>query len=334
MTDLSVSSPETDFGAKTGSRTVVALAIRLGAFAVFGLILIYFAATARGFLTPYNLINVVEQTTILGLLSFAMTVVFIGTGTDVQKGGIDLSIAANAGLSAAIYAVLLKNGHGDLIAALAAIGSGIAIGMLNGIAVVQLRIMPLLATLAVMNIAAGLELTVTQNTVVGATSPLISILTSGRFLGISALAWCLIVTSVVMIAAVHFSRMGLRLYAVGGHVEAARAAGINIGLYITGSYVFSGFASGVTAILIVSRLSASTPGTSLLLLPILAAALLGTVFSRRFIPTIGGTLIAALFIGFLANGFQLLGVSSYWVSGVQGVLILAVVAVTSFAKKS
>jgi ribose transport system permease protein len=324
MTALSVSR----------SQAVTTVAIRLGAFAVFAAIMIYFALQARGFLSPFNLINVVEQTTILGLLGFAMTVVFIGTGTDVQKGGIDLSIAANAGLSAAIYAVLLKNGHGDLVAALAAIGSGIAVGLLNGFAVVRLRIMPLLATLAVMNIAAGLELTVTENTVVGATSPLLAVLTSGSFLGISSLAWCLIITSSLLIAVVHFSRTGLRLYAVGGHIEAARAAGINTGRYILGSYVFSGFAAGVTSILIVSRLSASTPGTSLLLLPILASALLGTVFSRRFVPTIGGTLLAALFIGFLANGFQLLGVSSYWVNGVQGVLILAVVAVTSFAKKS
>ena len=68
------------------------------------------------------------------------------------------------------------------------------------------------------------------------------------------------------------------------------------------------------------------------MLPVLAAALLGTVFSRRFVPTVGGTLIAALFIGFLANGFQLLGISSFWVSGVQGALILLVVALTSFAK--
>lgn len=311
-----------------------ALAIRLGAVAVFGLIMAYFAVMARGFLSPFNLINVVEQTAILGLLGFAMTVVFIGTGTDVQKGGIDLSIAANAGLSAAVYAVLLRAGYGDLVSALAAIASGVAVGALNGFAVTRLRIMPLLATLAVMNIAAGLELTVTENTVVGASSPLLGFLTSGKFLYVSALAWCLILASALLIAAIHFSRLGLRLYAVGGHIEAAKAAGIATGRYVFGSYVFSGFAAGVTSILIVSRLSASTPGTSLLLLPILASALLGTVFSRRFIPTIGGTLMAALFIGFLANGFQLLGVSSYWVNGVQGALILAVVAVTSFAKKS
>lgn len=316
------------------SKTLSKLAIRLGAFVAFAAIMVYFAATARGFTSTYNLFNVIEQSAILGFLAFAMTVVFIGTGTDVQKGGIDLSIAANAGLSAAIYAVMMREGFGNGLAIPAAVLSGMAVGFLNGLAVVTFRIMPLLGTLAVMNIAAGLELTLTENTVVPVSTPLMNTIAFGRFLGISTLAWVLIVGSALLIWAVHFSRTGLRLYAVGGHIEAARAAGINTGKYIYGAYIFAGFMAGVTSILIVSRLSSSTPGTGLMLLPILAAALLGTVFSRRFIPTIGGTLLAALFIGFLANGFQLLGISSYWVSGVQGALILLVVAVTSFAKKS
>ncbi|MCB1444359.1 MAG: ABC transporter permease [Rhizobiaceae bacterium] len=319
---------------KPRSLPIAKLAIRLGAFAAFAVVLLYFALNARGFLSPFNLMNVVEQSTVLGLLAYAMTVVFIGTGTDVQKGGIDLSIAANAGLCGAIYAVTVKNGYSDAAGLLAAVVTGSLVGLLNGFAVVSLRIMPLLATLALMNIAAGLELTITQNTVVGVTSGFVNVLAFGKFLGISTLVWCFLLVTVLLGLFVHYTRTGLRLYAVGGHAEAARAAGINTSLYVYGSYMFSGFLAGVTSILIVSRLSASTPGTSLLLLPLLSAALLGTVFSRRFVPTIGGTFLATLFIGFLANGFQLLGISSYWVSGVQGALILLVVAVTSVAKKS
>mgnify|MGYP001627823444 FL=1 len=316
------------------SRNVSKIAIRLGAFVAFAGIFLYFALTARGFLSPYNLTNVIEQSTILGLLAFGITVVFIGTGTDVQKGGIDLSVAANAGLCAAVYDVLLRDGYGNGVAIPAALGTGMFIGFLNGLAVVTLRIIPLLGTLAVMNIAAGLELTLTENTVVPVQSPLMNTLAFGRFLGISVLAWCFLVTTLILVWVVQFSQIGLRLYAVGGHHEAAKAAGINTGRYIYGAYLFAGLMAGATSILIVSRLSSSTPGTGLILLPILAAALLGTVFSRRFIPTIGGTFLAALFIGILANGFQLLGISSYWVAGVQGALILLVVAVTSFAKKN
>ncbi len=315
-------------------KVLAALFVRLGAFGAFALILLYFALTARGFTSAFNILNVVEQSAILGILAYGMTVVFIGTGTDVQTGGIDLSIAANAGLCAAVYATLAKTGYPDTVAVIATLATGLAVSALNAVAVVWLGILPLLATLAVMNIAAGVELILTENTVVSASSPLLSLLVSGSFLGVSALAWCLIIVSLVMAAVIHFSRLGLRLYAVGSHPEAARAAGIDVGTYQAISFLFSGLAAGVASILIVSRLSASTPGTGLLLLPILAAALLGTVFSRRLVPTIGGTLMAALFIGFLANGFQLSGVSSYWVNGVQGALILLVVAATSFARPS
>lgn len=315
-------------------RSLAVWFVRGGAYAAFAAILLYFAFTARGFTSSYNLLNVVEQSAILGVLAFAMTVVFIGTGTDVQRGGIDLSIAANAGLCAAVFVTLVKLGYHESVAVLAALVSGMLIGFLNGLAVVTFRVMPLLATLAVLNIAAGLELTITENSVVSVSSDFLTTLSFGRFFGVSSLAWCLIIFSLLMIAIIHYTPMGLRLYAVGGHLESARVAGLKTGAYVYASYIFSGFCAGFASILIVSRLSASTPGTGLLLLPVLAAALLGTVFSRRFIPTIGGTILAVLFIGFLANGFQLLGVSSYWVNGVQGALILLVVSATSFARRA
>lgn len=325
---------EAQRSAKSAGRRFSAVIVRLGAIAAFAAIMIYFALFAPGFTSTYNLINVVEQSAILGVLAFGMTVVIIGGGSDITEGGIDLSIAANMGLCAAVYATLLSIGQGDFVAVAGAIATGMIIGALNAVAVVWLGILPLLASLAVLNIAAGAELTLTQNTVIGATSPLLSLLVSGSFLGISALAWALILFSAIMVLFIHKTAFGMRLYAVGGHPEAARAAGINVPFYLAFTYIFSGFCAAIASVLTVSRLSASTPGAGEMLLSILAAALLGTVFSRRFVPTIGGTLLSVLFIGLLANGFQLLNVSSYWVNGVQGALILLVVAVTTFARGS
>jgi ribose transport system permease protein len=334
MSAAITNSDEAQRSAKSTGRRFNAVVVRLGAIAAFVAIMIYFALFARGFTSTYNLINVVEQSAILGVLAFGMTMVIIGGGSNVTEGGIDLSIAANMGLCAAVYATMLSMGHGDLVAVAAAIAVGMLVGALNALAVVALGILPLLASLAVLNIAAGAELTLTQNTVIGATSPLLSMLVSGSFLGISTLAWALVLFSAIMIVLVHKTAFGMRLYAVGGHPEAARAAGINVPFYISFTYIFSGFCAAVASVLTVSRLSASTPGSGEMLLSILAAALLGTVFSRRFVPTIGGTLLSVLFIGLLANGFQLLNVSSYWVNGVQGTLILLVVAVTTFARGS
>ncbi|WP_120345583.1 ABC transporter permease [Paraburkholderia fungorum] len=326
--DASMATPS-----RARRRSIGAFAIRIGAVATFALILLYFAVLAPGFLMPGNLINIVEQSAILGVMAFGMSVVIIAGGSNVTEGGIDLSIAANMGVCAAVFAKLLTLGYSDGTAVLAVIAVGLAIGALNAVAVVWLGILPLLATLAVMNIAAGVELTVTQNTVLSVTSPLITAMSTWSLFGISALAWVLIAVSLFMIALVHFTSFGLRLYAVGGHPEAARAAGIGVSRYVMFSYLFSGLSAAIASVLMVSRLSSSTPGSGDMLLSVLAAALLGTVFSRRFVPTIGGTILSVLFIGCLANGFQLLNVSSYWVNGVQGALILLVVATTSFARK-
>jgi ribose transport system permease protein len=335
MTEASVAGAATaaspEAGQSTGRR-IAAVAVRVGAYVMFGAILLYFALLAPGFLSSFNIINVIEQSAILGVLAYGMVVVIIGGGSNVTEGGIDLSIAATMGLCAAVYATVIQTGYPDALAIVASIATGLAVGALNATAVVVFGILPLLGSLAVMNIVAGAELTLTENTVVSASSPLLSALISGRFFGISATAWVLIVASAAMLVFIQKTGFGLRLYAVGGHPEAARAAGVNVRFYLTFTYLFSGFCASLAAILTVSRLSGSSPGAGEILLSILAASLLGTVFSRRFVPTIGGTLLSVLFIGFLANGFQLLNVSSYWVNGVQGAMILLVVAATSFAR--
>ena len=307
--------------------------IQVLSIAGFGLVIAYFALFAPGFLGAGNLENVAEQSTILAILAFGMAIVIIGGGSDVIQGGIDLSLAANLGLSAAVFATAVANGWSDVLAVAATLLTGLAIGALNALAVVVFGILPLLATLAVMNICAGLELVLTQNSVVTATSPLLTWLDGKGPGGVSIFDDVLILISLVLITVVHFTPIGLRLYAVGGHREAARATGLPVRAYLVASYLVSGLCGAFAAVLSAARLSGSTPGSGDLLLSIVVAALLGVVLSRRLVPTIGGALVSTLFIGCLTNGFQLLAVSSYWVSGVQGALILVVVAVTSAVRR-
>ncbi len=308
--------------------------IRVAAYIAFALVMLYFMIFARGFLNPTNLVNVVEQSAVLGVLAFGMTVVVVGGGSNVVSGGIDLSLAANVGLSGAVFAIALKAGYASTAAAMLALGTGFAIGAVNALAIVGLGVLPLLATLAVMNVCAGLELVITENVVITVDSPLTTFLSSASFLGISALAWSLAVASMVFALLLQYSRWGMRLQAVGAYPEAARAAGLPVLRYVVTSYLISGLCGAFAAILYVSRLSSATPGAGEMLLSIIVTALMGVVFSRRLIPTVGGTLLSVLFIGFLINGFQLVNVSSYWVNGVQGVLILLVVSMTSLTRRA
>jgi ribose transport system permease protein len=327
-----VTDAETNTPSKASGRKFAAAALRYGSLLAFAAILIVFSITAPYFLTVFNIGNILGQAAISGVLAIGLTVVIIAGGSNVVTGGIDLSLAANMGLSAATYATLAAAGYGDAIAVLGALGTGLAIGAVNAAAVVLTGIVPLLATLAVMNVVAGLELVLTQNTVIPASTDFLTVLSSAGPFGIPLLAYILLGFTAIVAAIIQFTPFGLRLYAVGEFPEAARAAGLPVKRYTAISFLISGVCGGLAGILSVSYLSGSTTGSGEMLLPVVVTALLGTVFSRRLVPTITGTLLSALFVGVLLNGFQLLNISSTLVSGVQGLLILLVVSATTLLR--
>ncbi|MBB4293542.1 ribose transport system permease protein [Rhizobium leguminosarum] len=312
---------------------IAARALRFGSLIAFAAILIIFSLTAPYFLNIGNIGNVLGQSAISGVLAIGLTVVLIAGGSNVVTGGIDLSLAANMGLSAAVYASLTQLGYGDATAIAAAILTGALIGMVNAVAVVFAGIVPLLATLAVMNVVAGLELVLTGNTVLPASTPFLSALSASDPFGIPVLAYVLLGFTAIAAAIVQYTPLGLRLYAVGEFPDAARAAGLPLRRLLAGAFIASGLSGGIAGILSVSYLSGSTTGSGEMLLPVVVTALLGSVFSRRLVPTVTGTLLSALLVGFLTNGFQLLNISSTLVSGVQGVLILIVVSATTLLRR-
>ncbi|MDQ0455647.1 ABC transporter permease [Rhizobium paknamense] len=317
----------------TSSGNLAASAVRSGSILAFLLILTVFAVSTPYFLSLGNIANVLGQSAVLGVLAIGLTVVLIAGGPNVVTGGIDLSLAANMGLSAAVFASLSRDGYGDAAASVAALATGLVIGLVNAAAVVLARIVPLLATLAVMNVVAGLELVLTQNTVIPASSDLLGFLSSYDGFGIPVLAYLLVAFSLLATLAVQKTAIGQWLYALGDFPEAARAVGLPVRRLLAGAFIASGLCGGVAGILSAAYLSGSTTGSAEMLLPVVVTALLGSVFSRRLVPTVPGTLLSALFVGLLINGFQLLNISSTLVSGVQGLLILFVVSATTLLRR-
>jgi len=311
------------------SRRLWVLLLRRGSVGVFLAILLGFALSAPNFLSLGNIANVFSQSAILGVLAFGLTCVIIGGGSNVVAGGLDLSLAANLGLCAALFSRLNNAGLELSISLLLTLGCGLVVGLFNGLAVVVLRLPPLLATLASMNVLAGLELVLTENTVVPTDSPLLDLLSSGSWLGVPALAWVLLAMAGLLTLLIQHTAYGLRLQAVGEYSQAAQAAGIPLAGYVLSSYLLAGLCAAVAALCSAAFFSGSTTGSSDMLLSVVAIAFLGVVFSRRLVASIPGTLLATLLIGFLINGFQLLNISSFWVNGVQGLLILLVVAASS-----
>ena len=303
------------------------------ALLIIVLVLAVFAWLSPIFLSVINLGNVLQQTAVVGTLALGLTLVLSGGGVQGISGGIDLSIAANMGLCAAVFAAQIAEQHSVTYALLLTLLTGIAVGIFNALAIVWLGILPLLATLTSMNIAMGLEMVLSGNASISASSALQNLLIASGPLGVSWLGWGFLLLALSALALSRFTAFSLRLQAVGSHPQAANAAGISVARYQSLSYVLCGFSAALAAIASVALLSGSSPGANDNLLMVIAAALLGVVFSRRLVPTLGGALISALFLSLIANGFQLVNVSSYWINGVEGVLILLVVALTALLRR-
>ena len=219
--------------------------LRAGGLLLFVVVVVVFTIKVPSFLAPANVGLILAQSAVLGILGFGLTLVLITGGSDVIAGGIDLSLAGTLGLSAAVFAALNQAGYADPACVGAALGTGLVVGGVNALSVVALRILPLLATLAVMNICAGLELVVTENTTIPAASPLIDWLGLTGPLDVPVLGWLLLALALGLAIVMRLTPLGLRAYAVGGHPEAARAAGIATGRYVAASYLASGLLGGL-----------------------------------------------------------------------------------------
>lgn len=112
--------------------------LRAGSLLAFAAVFAVFGAAAPGFLTPGNLANIVGQVAVIGVLALGMTLVVIGGGNDVVRGGIDLSLANNLGLCAAVFASVLGAGWGDGAALAATALTGLLVGAVNALSVVLL----------------------------------------------------------------------------------------------------------------------------------------------------------------------------------------------------
>jgi ribose transport system permease protein len=303
------------------------LLIILGVFA-------YFAIMSPVFLTVDNVVAILTQTSVLAIAAFGASTVMIGGGTHIIKGGIDLSVGAQLGFVTAIYALVLTNGWDPLVAIAVGTVAALIIGSVNGIAVAIIGIVPLLATLAMQNVVAGMELLVTNNVNVPVSSKFTDWIANGEILFLPVPVAILAIAFVGFYLFIERTPLGIQIRATGGNTDAAIQSGIAVRRNAILTYVLASLAVAIAAVIIVGRVSGSVRGIGpLMLLDILLAAYVSAMFSRRWVINIPGTLVGAIFVGALTNGFTLVNIQTYWVLAVKGVLILIVVAATSLQRQ-
>ena len=310
---------------------VRAFVSKYGIFLIFGLMLVIASFLSPAFLTPINLINVIRQMSIIGLIALGVTGVIVSGGIDLSSGsvvGIACVVAASLAQVAggrAFYPALA--GSPVLVAILAGCAVGALAGLLNGLLVAKTGIPPFIATLGMYTAARGAAMLYTTGRPLSNLSDGYNFIGQGDLLGVPVPIVVLAVMAVITHVLYSRTKFGKYIYAIGGNEQAARVSGINVGRYKILIYTFAGLLSGIAGLVVSSRIGSGQPGLGVgyELDAIAAAVIGGTSLSAGGIGTIPGTIVGALIIGVLNNTLDLTNVSAYWQQIIKGLIIVGAV---------
>lgn len=288
---------------------------RFGLTFSFLLLILALSLLSERFLTSANLINILRQATINGIISVGMTLVIL-------TGGIDLSVGSVLALSVTIGASLMKQGQLVGAAVLAALAVGTLLGMINGLMITRAKIPPFIATLGMLTVARGLTLMYTQG------QPITGLPASFRWIGtgvIGGIPVPIMLTLLVFVAGWVFltrTKYGAQIYLMGDNLNAAKLAGVPTDRMTVLVYAISGFCAALAGLVLVARLDSAQPiiGQGYEFNAIAAVVVGGTSFAGGE-GGLAGTLLGTLLIETLNNGLNLLNVSPLWEQVVKGVVI-------------
>ncbi|MEX6245007.1 ABC transporter permease [Staphylococcus haemolyticus] len=287
------------------------------------LLIIVVSILNPSFLDLSNLLNLLRQISINGLIAFGMTFIIL-------TGGIDLSVGSILALSSAFIALMITSGVDPIIALIIGVLIGFVLGAVNGLLVTKGNMAPFIATLATMTIFRGLTLVITDGNPITnlGDSYLFQLFGKGYFIGIPVPAVTMIIVFVILLIILQKTTFGRHTYAIGGNEVAAKISGIKVNKIKFLIYGISGLMSALAGGILTSRLNSAQPtaGTSYELDAIAAVVLGGTSLTGGK-GRIVGTLIGVLIIGVLNNGLNLLGASSFYQQVVKGVVILIAVLI-------
>lgn len=283
------------------------------------------------FLSGENINDMFTNTAILSILALGMMLVLI-------TRGIDLSIGAIIALSGMISAQVVSayQDLNPLLAILLAIAVGIICGVVNGFLVAKVGILPIIATLALMNIFRGMAFTISGGEWISSyqmPESFVSIAT-GKLLGINNLIVIAIVIYIAFFYFVNHTRTGRQVYAVGSNPDSAAISGINQTKILMLVYTIMGGLAGLSGVLWVSKFASAQGDTAAgYELTVIAACILGGVSIAGGAGKISGVILGAMLFGLLNNALPLLNVSPFWQSSIQGAIILIAVIFNTLVKR-
>lgn len=276
------------------------------------------------FLTADNIINVVSQSAVLGVVVVAQTLVLLAKRIDLSVE----SVVTLAPLVAAWMMVPVDRGGAGLglnpfLGLLVGLAVGFAVGWINAFFVVRVSLNPFVVTIAMLILLRGLAQGVAQGKTMSSLPDAFTYLGSARWFGVPVAVW---LTGAIFLAAglfLRYHRIGRAIYAIGGNETAARAAGIRVNRIVAGTFIVAGLLSALAGIMLAGRLAtaSATQGTNLIF-SVLAACVIGGISLNGGRGRLLGALCGVLLLAVVQNLLTLSGIASYWIDATYGAIIL------------
>lgn len=321
------------------SRMIANMLLRYGMIVAIALLIAFFSLANENFLSVGNFLDILRAVSILSIVA-------IGVTLSVIVNGLDASVGATTGLAVILAPALMVIWRIEwYVAVPVAMIVGLLVGLLNALLIVKLRIPDLLATLGVLYLVSGLQLTITKGDAVyrGMTNPWSAdravttgeivptflqfgqgyVFAADSFRGIPIPVVLMLIVVVGFHLLLSYTRYGRLFYAVGGNSEAARLAGVNVNRYRAAAYIISALLATLGGLILAGRIGSGAIGAGT---PYLLDAVSATYFgfavlaARR--PNVFGTVLGAIFVGIMLNGLTMLNMPWYLQDVIKGAVLI------------
>ena len=296
-------------------------------FIVLALMIVFFSVTQKSFLQVSNIMNILRQISVMGIVAVGSTFVLL-------SGGLDLSVGSQLAVTGTLTGVLMVNaGLSPWLAALIGILGSVLIGLVNGLLVQFVKLPPMIATLGTMTSARGAAYLISKGLPVYNLPDTMKFVGKGNLGEVPVPVLIMVVWFILGWIILSKTYYGTNFYALGGNAEASRLAGIPVALYRVMSYVISGLSCGLAGIVLLYRVNSGQPagGTGMEMDVVTACVLGGISLSGgegKIFCVLGGCLV----VGLLSNGLTIMQVNEYWQQVVTGLVLILAVSIDRLGK--
>lgn len=303
---------------KTGAKFGNLLVLVATMIAMF----IFFSIKSPYFLNISNLLNLLQQVCVLGIVSAGITLIILAGSLDLSVG----SMLALSGIFAAYFIQLTDNW---IIGFAGGILVGTLAGAINATMINVLKMNPLIVTLGMATVWEGVTKLLNNGTAIGIFNQSFKVIGQGRILfGIPVVIFIMLGVYVLLLWMLKYTKFGRDAYAVGGNAKAALYSGINVSRTRFFIFTLAGVMAGLAGVCYASIVGSGTVTAGAdSTLDAIAAVILGGASLSGGVANIFGTFLGVLLLGTIDNGLSILGVSSYWQLVVKGIILIFAVFV-------